>query len=214
MAKKPAARDLDGDILNAAMARIGEGGWDGLSLRDLAADAGIGLDELRGRIGGKAGVLGLLSKRLDQEMLKNDPAELDGMTPRERLFELLMHRFDAMLAYKPGLARLVRDTRRRPELWAPIACNVDRMASWLMEGASIRYQGPRARLARRLLAAAYGATLRVWVEDASEDQARTLAELDKRLAQLERLAGLSWPGRRSSSSDDKGSDPTDAAEAA
>ncbi|MCB1885190.1 MAG: hypothetical protein KDG89_14530 [Geminicoccaceae bacterium] len=204
MARKPAARDLDGDILEAAMTRIGEGGWDGLFLRDLAADLGVGLDELRGRMGSRLGVLRLLSKRLDREMLKNDPTELDGMTPRERLFELLMHRFDAMLPYKPGMARLVRDAPRRPELWAPIACNVDRMASWLMEAASIRYHGPKARLARRLLAAAYGATLRVWVDDVSEDQARTLAELDKRLAQLERLAGLSWPGRRSPSPDGTG----------
>lgn len=201
MAKK-ATRDLDGDILKATMTLAAREGWLGLSLREVAAGAGIGLDELRGRISGTSGLLRLLSKRLDTAMLAADQNELAELEPRERLFELLMLRFDAMTPYKQGLVRLGQDMPRAPELLAQTLCNLDRTARWLLEAADIRYPGPRARLARRLLTAAYLSALRVWVRDDSEDQAKTLAELDKRLSQLERLARFGRVDLRRAKPDD------------
>ena len=50
--------------------------------------------------------------------------------------------------------------------------------------------GMRGRLARRALMLAYARVFSVWLEDDLPDQDATLAELDKRLDQLERLARL------------------------
>ncbi len=194
MAEEGAARDIDGAILEAAMQAAAFDGWRGLSLRGIAEAAGVSLAELRARIDGPLAVLRLLNDRLDVKMLEFDPDELEGLTPRERLFEVLMRRLDAMGPYKAGIERLAADLPRAPELWGRLACNLDRSMTWLMAAADIRYEGGKDRLARQLLAAAYGSTLRVWLKDESEDKARTLAELDKRLAQLDRLARFRLPG--------------------
>ncbi len=47
-------------------------------------------------------------------MLEIDEADLAGLPPRDRVFELLMRRFEALVPFRPGLRRLARDARRDP----------------------------------------------------------------------------------------------------
>ena len=44
-------------------------------------------------------------------MLEVDEAELAGLPPRDRVFELLMRRLEAIIPYRAGLARLGREAR-------------------------------------------------------------------------------------------------------
>jgi len=178
------------DLLEAAFTHLGEAGWAGWSPKTLAAMSGYDLGEVYDAFPVPAALARRLGERLDRAMLGIPPDELEGLSHRERLFELFMRRFDAMAAFKPGLARLAREARGEPELWLTTACNLDRMAGWLIELAELPYHGLRARLARRALMLAYARLVRVWLADDTADLARTMAELDKRLDQLERLADL------------------------
>jgi hypothetical protein len=49
-------------------------------------------------------------------------------------------------------------------------------------------------IAKRALGLAYVRTVRVWLEDDSPDLARTMAELDRNLRRIERVAGLRGAG--------------------
>ena len=62
-------------------------------------------------------------------------AELDGMTPRERVFELVMRRLDAMAPYKDGLRTIAREAPRDPALLVAAWCNVGRLSRRLLDAA-------------------------------------------------------------------------------
>ncbi len=188
MAKTKAASRPD--LLEKAFEQIGDEGWAGWSPTALAATTGIDLAEIYAAFPVPSALARRLGEHLDRAMLAIPAEELDGLSHRERLFELVMRRFDAMRPYKSGLSRMVREARGEPELLLVSICNLDRMAGWLIEMAELRYAGIEARLARRALMLAYARLFSVWIDDDTPDLARTMAELDKRLDQLERLAGF------------------------
>ena len=192
MAKRSAATKPD--LLDLAFQQIAEEGLAGFSRVALARGSGRRLGEVYEEFPRRSAVLAALGRRIDRAMLAIDPAELDGMSVRERLFELIMRRLEAMAPYRAGLRRLARESRREPGLLLQSLCNLDRLVGWLMEGAGIRRGGALALLAGPALIAVYVRAFNVWLTDDSPDLARTLAALDRDLDRLERLAG--WVSRR------------------
>ncbi|HEX5078964.1 MAG TPA: hypothetical protein VFV80_07395 [Geminicoccaceae bacterium] len=184
------------DLLVTAFALLAERGWAGLSLPALAERAGLSLVEAHRQLPDRRAALRALSERIDQAMLAVDRVELEGLPPRDKLFELIMRRLDALAPFRAGLARLARDARRDPCIAAPIACRLDRSLRWMQELAALRSHGLCARLHRRLLLAVYLRTLRTWLADDSADLAKTMAALDTLLRRVERPAGLREPPHR------------------
>lgn len=185
------------DYLSLGFELIAEHGWGKLSLSAIAAKAGVPIQQVRAALGSKSGLLRQFAARIDQATFDIDMGELNELTAKERLFELLMRRFDALKPYKPAFL----ETQRRKEIDCQTAsvlfCSLDRLAENLLDACESRYHGMQRRLARRALMAAYAKVFSVWLKDESEDLAQTMSELDKRLGQLETLARLSNPfGRR------------------
>ena len=178
------------DLLAAAFALLAETGWAGFSPRLLAERSGASLAEVYDFMPTTGQLPQRLGERLDRAMLAIEPDEPAGLSHRERLFELVMRRLDPMAPFKPGLARPAREARGEVELWFASLQSLDRMARWLSDLAGLPYRGLEARLARRALMLAYARVFRVWLDDDTADLAKTMAALDQRLDQLERLADL------------------------
>jgi AcrR family transcriptional regulator len=189
------------DLLMTAFALLAEQGWAGLSLVALAARADRSVVEVHQQLPGKRAILRALSERVDEAMLAIDQAELAGLPARDKLFELIMRRLDALAPFRAGLTRLAGDARRDPCIVLPTLCRLDRSLRWMQELASLRAHGLRARLQRRGLTAVYAQALRVWLADDSGDLAKTMAELDTVLRRFERVSGLGG-GRRSTAADE------------
>ena len=184
---------IEPDILTVALTLVAERGWRGFGLVEVARRTGLTLAQVHAELPGRAAVIPALGRRLDASMLAIRPDELDAMSPRERLFELLMRRFDAMVPYRPALRRLARDAAGDPQAMLASLCNLHRLAGWLVDAAGRPAGGLRGAVARKAVIAAYARAFRVWLDDDTADQARTLAELDKSLQHLESLAR--WGGR-------------------
>ncbi|MEX2201327.1 MAG: TetR family transcriptional regulator, partial [Dongiaceae bacterium] len=107
---------------------------------------------------------------------------------RDRLFEVLMRRFDALDRWRPGIAAVLEAQRRDPVAMlggaAGLACS---MASAL-ETAGFDSSGLRGLLRAQALAGVWLPALRVWLGDDSEDRAKTMAMLDRGLRRLDRVA--------------------------
>lgn len=186
------------DLLMTAFALLAEQGWAGLSLMSLAERAEISLVEVHRQLPGRRAILPALSERVDEAMLAIDQRELAGLPVRDKLFELIMRRFDALARYRAGLTRLAGDARRDPCIVLLTLCRLDRSLRWMQELAGLRAHGLRARLQRRGLMAVYAQALRVWLADDSGDLAKTMAELDTLLRRFERVAGLREPRAKES----------------
>ncbi len=181
------------DLLAIAMDEIAERGWARFTFAEIAAKARCTLVEVRRDFANRGALLDALSRRLDEAMLDIDHAELADLPSRDRVFELIMRRLDAMAPMRAGLTRLMKDAGRDPELVLMTACRLDRSMAWLQDAAGLRSHGLRARCQRRLLILVYLQTLRVWSSDDSADLAKTMATLDKQLRRIEGIAGLADP---------------------
>jgi ubiquinone biosynthesis protein COQ9 len=176
------------DLLILAFTQIAARGWAGFRLSELARAAEVPLDRVRALLPTRAALLCRLGERLDAAMLGMDPGELAELEPRERVFELIMRRLDALAPFKPGLLALARERACDPALLLATVCNVARLTEWLMDAAGARATGLGALAGRKVLGLIYVRVFSVWLRDDTPDLARTLAELDKRLRQAEQLA--------------------------
>lgn len=185
--------ELRDRILDAALKLAARRGWRRTGLADIAAEAGIGLDRLRAKFASKPAIVNGLIRRTDERALKLGVAE--GSSARDRLFDVLMRRFDALAPDRAGIAAILRDLCRDP---ATALCHAPRLMvsmAWMLEAAGLESSGPFGLLRAKGLAAVYLWALRAWLDDDSRDLAKTMAALDRGLRQAEALAGLFNKGR-------------------
>ncbi|MCS7268637.1 MAG: hypothetical protein N2038_02330 [Geminicoccaceae bacterium] len=192
------AQEARPDLLLEAWKLVAEKGWRGFSPIELARRTGRPLPEIYAVFTEPRDLLRALGHRLDAAMLDVPLAELERLSVRERLFELLMRRFEAMRPFRDGLAAAGREVWCDPALLCGTIANLERGSYWLLEASEAGLSGIWARLGRCALQIAYVRVFRVFLEDDTADLSRTMAELDKRLGELEslaRFAGFARPAR-------------------
>ncbi len=174
--------------VDCALALAAERGWRRVSLGDIAAAAKLPLAELYGLYPSRAAILAAFFRGIDEAVLAQGKPE--GETPRDRLFDLLMRRFEAMRPHKPGLEAILGEAARDPLALLCAAPRLKRSMAWTLEAAGIASHGLLGCLSAKALAAVYLASLRSWLADDSADMSRTMAALDRHLRRAESLAGL------------------------
>lgn len=173
----------DTALLDQALALIAERGFAELSLSALARAAGVPLARVYQVFPDKPAILKALIERVDLQVLSGEaPDALEA--PRDRLFDILMRRFDALAPYRDPLRVIYHDLRRRPLEALAVSPILVRSMEWALDAADFSRSGPFASLRAPALAAVYGSVLPVWLDD-DADLAKTMAALDRRLRRLE-----------------------------
>jgi AcrR family transcriptional regulator len=183
-------------IIDAALARIVQDGWRRLSLAAIAGEAGLPILCVYRNFRSKQSILRGFLKRVDERVLAEAPRAEEDERPRDRLFDLLMRRFDALRPYKPALAVLRRELPSDPAAALCVAVSLLRSMRWMLEAADIGTSGVRGAVAIRLTGAAYVTATRVWQHDDAPDLGQTMAALDGRLRRIERWLEPNRPLRR------------------
>src|ERR1700730_2146912 len=193
-AKAPAGTPRD-RILDAALTLAEREGWRKASLGAIAVEAQVPLHELYGEFRSRAAILGGLMARTDAQVLAETPAAESDESVRDRLFGVLMRRFDALKSHRAALKVIARGLASDPPTALCGAPAFLRSMTWMLEAAGLSSAGIRGRLRVRALALLYLCVLRVFVDDDSDDLAKTMAALDRRLRQAEPrlgLGGIRW----------------------
>ena len=176
-------------IIDAALQLAAEEGWSRFSLSDVAQQAKVPLADLHGTFSGKRAILAAFSRRIDVRVLRAvDPEDQEGERPKDRLFDVLMLRFDELSAYKEGVRAISRDLSRDPFGLLAGARPALRSMHWMLEAASIDSGGVYGAVRARALAVVWLAAFRVWLDD-EPGLGKTMSELDKRLQQSVALWG-------------------------
>ena len=170
----------DNDIYSAAMQVAARIGWHKARLADIAEEAGLSLADLHDRYDSKQALLDGLVRHIDRIVLKGaQQSNGEDSSPRDRLFDILMQRFDALNPYKDGIRAIVRDAGGGIAELLCGGCRLLRSMRWMLEAAGIGTAGWPGGLRVKGLAVVFAATAQVWLRDDSEDMAKTMAALDR-----------------------------------
>jgi AcrR family transcriptional regulator len=189
-------------IIDALLVLAAEQPFEDISISAIAEKAGVSLADFRDAFPSKGAALAGLSRRIDRIVLEKKSDDLAGEEAKERLFDVLMRRLDAMAPYKEGLQGVARWLRHEP--LAAVAVNQVAVNSmrFMLEAAGIESEGAVGAFKLQGLVFAWARVLDVWFDDNEPDLAKTMATLDRELtrggkivARAERLSRLAAPLR-------------------
>src|ERR1700688_266638 len=177
-------------IVEAFMALLGEQPIEQIGFAEIAGRAGVALSELRDLVGSKLAILAAYLKEIDRQVLGGIDADMAQEPPRERLFDVLMRRIDALSPHKAAVRSLLHSAARNPGLALALNGFAVRSQQWMLTAADISASGPRGMLRAQGLAVLYASVLRTWLRDQDPGLARTMSALDRALARGQRFSGF------------------------
>jgi AcrR family transcriptional regulator len=186
----PARGGSDRDkAIDALMSLLADHSFEQVGLAEVAGRAGIKLSQLRAEFGSTLAILAAHIKEIDRVVLTGD-GDMAEEPARERLFDVLMRRLEALAPYRDAIRSIMRSARRNPGLAIALNAMAVRSQRWMLEAAGIGTAGPRGALRAQGAALMFARVLSVWIDDEDDGLDRTMAALDRGLASAERWAGF------------------------
>lgn len=171
------------DKTDCAIARVclellPETGWDSLELKALAHHAGMPLKTISDRIAKKSDIIPMIVQLIDAET-EALAGRQDINTPREdRLFDVLMSRFEALQKYRDAVLLLASHIKRTPELayvmYIAQTDSMRRMYQWI-QPSNKKNQSPYSHY---ILLIIYNFAFVKWARDSSPDLSFTMTSLN------------------------------------
>jgi AcrR family transcriptional regulator len=183
----PRSGDPKARLVDALMELAAERRWEAITLSDIALRAGLSLADFRDHFPSKGAVLAGFTRRIDRIVLEGTSADLAGESAKERLFDVLMRRIDALKPYRDALQSI--SDWSRGDLMAAAALNGVMLNSmrFMLEAAGIDSEGPVGTLKLQGLALAWNRVLDTFFEDDDPGLSATMAALDRELTRGDRL---------------------------
>lgn len=180
----PSGRSF-GAAVDAALTLAERQPWARVTLGDIAAEAGLSLAGLMQEFPSKAAILAAFQQGIDRAVLT--AGEVGEGSARDRLFELLMRRLEALRPHRKALASIAAAAPGDP---VGLLCGWGRLLHSMgttLTLAGLSAEGLTGLIRTKGLAAIYGSVLPVFWRDESADLSRTMAALDGRLQRVETL---------------------------
>jgi len=168
-------------IVDALMELAAERDWDRIEISDVAERAGVTLLEFREAFPSKGAVLGSFNRRIDQLVLGDDDKSLVDESTRDRIFDVLMRRFDALSPYKHALKRMAPSLARDPLTLAALNQAALNSMRFMLAAAGVDSEGPIGAIKLQGAVLAYAKVMDVWFRDDDPGISRTMAALDEEL---------------------------------
>jgi AcrR family transcriptional regulator len=164
-------------------------GWDHVHLRDIAAACGCSLSDIRKIFQGKGDILAACFDYVDGAVARRVSVSRDS-PERDRLFDVLMERFDILGEEREAVLSILRALRGDPKQAFGGVPHLGRSMAAMLDAAGISAAGPCGVIRVFGLSAVYLYALKVWTEDESADLSKTMAALDTALARAEKAMGM------------------------
>ena len=177
--------------LDTFLGLVAEKGFAAVTLRDVAGAAGLGLADLYRLHPDKTELVAAFMARVDAEVLAGTPSQGDPEeTARDRLFDTMMRRYDALRPHKAALGAIRAAAARDPLLMLALGPALRRSMAAMLEAAGVPSEGLSGALRQNGLLAIHYAVSRVFDGDETGDLSKTMAALDGHLKTAERWSQL------------------------
>lgn len=192
------------DLARAALSLAASGAWREVTLTKLADAANRPVSDYYGASVGEAVdcVEEAFDRAIGDNLDKLDP----GQSVRDRLFELIMRRFEAMEPHRVAVAAMEQGQDRDPTLIAAAHQRHVRCARWVLAIAGLEADGMTGQARAQGLGVIIGQARAAWRGDGAGDFAKTMASLDRNLRRAEEMFGR-WAGFESKPKSDDASPP-------
>ena len=177
-------------IVNHALTLAAEQGWAHVSLRDIVKEVDLTLAELHEHFEDKTDILVTLGRMIDRQVLDNIGEGEEGGSPRDRLFDVLMERFEVLNKYRDGVCAVLDSFLCDPKQAVISLPHMARSMNWMLEAAGMDTGGIKGAVKVAGLTGVYLKILHTWKEDESADLPKTMAALDKTLGRVDSVAGF------------------------
>ena len=185
-------RVIDATLKLAARRDFGD-----VSLTDIAHAAEISLADLRDLFPSKGAIVGGFSRRIDRDVLEAVSAQDSHDPARDRLYEVLRKRLEALEPHRDALASFARWAAHDPLTGAALNRETLNSMRFMLEAADIDCDGPVGSLKLQGLALAWGRVLDAWFENgfsfALETLDREIARGERYVEHVEDFARITRP---------------------
>lgn len=176
--------------VRAALDLAAARGWGDVAMQDIARQCKCSLGDLQDVFEDRSDILASYERMVDKKVLENVSAPDLNSPEKDRLFDVLMERLDVLNEDREGVVAIIRAVRRDPKQ-VLIGCPyMGKSMVWMLEAAGINTTGPKGSLTALGLLGVYLYALNTWIDDDSEDMAKTMAALDKALGRAVQVASL------------------------
>ncbi|MCZ4299210.1 TetR/AcrR family transcriptional regulator [Henriciella marina] len=182
-----ARKDLLNKGVEAALELAKTIDWRDLTLSAIAERAGLSLKDFHG-VADKAKISDAVEAWLDDAMSEGSTNEDE--TPRTRLFDVIMMRFDRMEEHREAMLSLIEWRQTQPARLLNLIAARHTTASWALSCSGLDGSGDFPKPIRTTaIAWALAQAEIAWRKEDSADMSRTMAKLDGELRKMEERAG-------------------------
>jgi ubiquinone biosynthesis protein COQ9 len=167
--------------IRAALELAAERGWNEVTFPAIAERTRLSLADLRRDFTCKTDILRAFQQEVDAEVLRKIGSAGPDQSPRDRLFDVLMTRFEVMAPFKPGLARIFPAICYHASDSAALLCSTLASQYWMLVSAGASSDGAGTSVRVTGLTAIYTQVFRTWLDDSTPGLDRTMAALDRKL---------------------------------
>jgi AcrR family transcriptional regulator len=168
-------------ILNTFLDLLSEHPYEDVSMPLIAETAKVKLSDLRSAYSSKLKLVAAFAEKIDTHVLDERDEDMGDQPARDRLFDVLMTRIDALAEHKDAVRALHKTARRDPVLALDFNSLEVRSQKWMLIAAGIDLSGIKATATAQGLSIAFARVVDVWLEEDDEGMPRTMARLDKEL---------------------------------
>ncbi len=179
------------DLARAALSLAASTPWREVTLVKLADSANRPVSEYYGASVGEA--LDCVEEAFDRAIGDSLDKLDNSQSVRDRLFELIMRRFEAMEPHRAAVLAMEQGQDRDPTLMAGAHQRHVRCARWVLAIAGLEADGMTGQARAQGLGVIIGQARAAWRGDTAGDYAKTMASLDKNLRRAEEMFGR-WAG--------------------
>jgi AcrR family transcriptional regulator len=177
-------------IIAAFMALLAEKPIERIDVVQVAKRAEVSLVDLRSEFSTVLAILAAHIKEIDRAVLRGGDGDMAQEPPRERLFDVLMRRIEALAPHRQAVRSLMRSATYNPPLAIALNGLAVQSQQWMLAAADIPASGPKGTVRAQGLALMFASVLRTWLNDTDPGLARTMAALDSGLARGQRWSGM------------------------
>ncbi len=173
-------------IIKKSFKLIEKIGWERFSFQKLSEKEKIPLNFLKSNYKCKYTVIEKFSQMIDRQVESNISAnDLEDSSVKDKLFELIMLRFDELESFKKALKNIFLSAKKNPLLISIISKNLLSSLDFYLEVSNSYQNSPTDIFKKNFLLLIYSLVFETWINDKTEDLSKTMSQLDKYLSVAE-----------------------------